>query len=213
MCSAEQLGIELAAPHLTTMVRCFLHDQLYGADYNGKIPLEDCPTNHGNITLHHSARSVFYAPNKLSGIAGMHQQMIHSNPSFRGRRCFDTVLVKITDANRFMGMSLACVMVLLVVRHKHVSYECCLVEWYCQLLDERDPVTGLWIVEPKLNSQGECSTDIIHIECILWPCHLIGVCGDKNLSCNFSDSSVVLDVFHAFYVNHYIDYHAHQYTR
>jgi hypothetical protein len=108
------------------MVRHFLHGQLYGADYNNNIPLEDYSINHGNIALHHSARSVFYAPNKLSGMAEMHQQMICSNPSFCGHRQFDTVLVKILDAKGFLGMSVAHVMALLVVKHEHVNYKCCL---------------------------------------------------------------------------------------
>jgi hypothetical protein len=213
MRSVAQLEIELGEPLLTSMVRRFLHGQLYGADYNNNIPLEDCPINHGNIALHHSARSVFYAPNELSGMAGMHQQMIRSNPSFRGRRRFDTVLIKISDAKGFLGMSVARVMALLVVKHEHVSYECCLVRWYRRVSYERDPVTGLWIVEPELNAQGHHSTDVIHVECILRPCHLIGVCGDERLPRDFSDSSRVLDLFCTFYVNHYIDYHSHQYTR
>jgi hypothetical protein len=181
MRSCEQLGVELNEPNLTTMVRHFLHDQLYGTDYEGNIPLEDCPTNEGNIALDHSARSVFYALNELLGLAGMHQQMIRSNPSLRDRRWFDTVLIKITDARGFMGMSVARDMALLVVKHEHVLYKCCLVEWYHRQSDQRDPVTGLWIVEPECNVHEERSTDITHIECILRPCNLIGVCGDKYL--------------------------------
>jgi hypothetical protein len=213
MRSPEHLAEELQEVRLPAMLRRFLHDQLYGSDYEGDILLEDCPVIYGNVALHLSARATFFSPSDPSGISGMHQQMIRSNPSFRGRPRFDTVLVKIGEQDGFAGMAVARVLAFLVFKHEGVSYECCYVEWFRRRSDEPDPVTGYWVVEPDLDAQGQRCTDIIHIDCVVRPCHLIGECGDERLPRDLSDSSVVLDVFSSFYVNHYIDYHAHECTR
>jgi hypothetical protein len=65
----------------------------------------------------------------------------------------------------------------------------------------------MWIVKPNLYSDGSPRAAIIHLDTILQEAHLIGVYGKgflpKELS--FTDS---LNVFHAYYVNKYINYHS-----
>jgi hypothetical protein len=181
-------------------------------NYKGEILLENCPVIYGNVALHLSARATFFLPSDPSGISSMHQQMNHSNPSFCGHPRFDTVLLKTGKQDGFAGMAIACVFASLVFKHEGVLYKCCYVEWFCHCSNKPDPVTGYWVVEPNSNAQGQHCIDIIHIDCVIHPCHLIGKCGDERLPCNLLDSSVVLDVFSSFYVNHYIDYHAHECT-
>ena len=67
----------------------------------------------------------------------------------------------------------------------------------------------MWIVEPDQDEQGESVMSVIHLDCILRGAHLIGVAGTDMIpsKLKYSDS---LNVFKLYYVNKYIDYHAHE---
>jgi hypothetical protein len=114
------LGAPAQACECVTMLRHFLHDQLYGANYKGEILLENCPVIYGNVALHLSARATFFLPSDPSSISSMHHQMTRSNPSFHGCPCFDTVLVKTGKQDGFAGMAIACVFAFLVLKHEGV---------------------------------------------------------------------------------------------
>jgi hypothetical protein len=210
MRSASTLTIELSEPNLPQLIRRFLHLQLYPDDDVDLVPPAEYPVQDGTIAVHLSAQAVFYAPSNFSGTGGMHRQTIRSNPSFRGRRRFDTVLAQVSDAEGFMGMSVARVLAFMVVKHEGVPYECCLVHWFRRTSDAPDPVTGLWIVEPELAHARCCICEIIHVDCIIRPCQLIGVCGSDLLPTHGLDSSCALDNFQKFYVSRHVDYHAHE---
>jgi hypothetical protein len=213
MRNAGALAAELQAPRLLILIRQFLYNQLYRSNLDDKISIDECPAIQGSIALHHSAKATFYAPSNHSGLSGMNCQMICSNPLFGGWCRYDTVLVKVDDCKGFLGMCVAQIKAFMVIKHDKIPYETCLVEWYCPVSDEPHWDTGLWIVEPKLDAHGHPNTDVIHVDCIVRPCHLIGVCGDQRLPQDLCKSLPALDIFESFYVNHYIDYHAHGCTQ
>ncbi len=74
---------------------------------------------------------------------------------------------------------------------------------------ERDEVTGMWIVRPDVHEDGTHDTDVISIDSMVRACHLAPVYGTTPLPPDFrcADS---LDAFRRYYVNWYIDYHAHE---
>jgi hypothetical protein len=213
MRNAGALAAELQEPRLPVLIRQFLYDQLYGSDLDDEVPIDECPAIQGSVAVHHSARATFYAPSDHSGSSGMNCQMIRSNPSFGGRRRYDTVLVKVDDREGFLGMCVARIKAFMVIKHDKIPYETCLVEWYRPVSNEPHSDTGLWIVEPEPDAHGNPNADVIHVDCIVRPCHLIGVCGDQRLPRDLCESSPALDIFESFYVNHYIDYHAHECTQ
>jgi hypothetical protein len=67
----------------------------------------------------------------------------------------------------------------------------------------------MWMVEPDFDRTGNHAIDIIHLDSILRGAHIMGVSGQQFLPhhLNFAHT---LDAFHAFYVNKYIDHHAHE---
>jgi len=69
--------------------------------------------------------------------------------------------------------------------------------------------TGLWCVSHDHDRQGRRLTSLVHIDAILRGAHLIGVPGPRLLPRTFTYSDS-LDGFCLFYVNKYIDYHAHE---
>jgi hypothetical protein len=61
---------------------------------------------------------------------------------------------------------------------RKIRNTCVLVHWYSCIGDEPDKMMGMWIVEPDLCDDGMPVEEIIHIDCILWAAHLIGVYGE-----------------------------------
>ncbi|KAI0349013.1 hypothetical protein OH77DRAFT_1499682 [Trametes cingulata] len=209
----QALAVKLRQPSLTAKLRQFLHDQLYPElDLAVDIPLNDCPVllPRTRVMLFHSATATFYAPSKLAGVGGMHQEIIRCTPSWYGQHsCFDTVLVQTdTDAPGMLGMTVARVRAFLLFSYGYIRYQCALVEWFELVGDEPDAVTGMWMVKPEL-AHRERITRVIPLNSIVRACHLISVYGRTTIpkDFHFSDS---LDAFRTFYVNWFADYHAHE---
>ena len=88
------------------------------------------------------------------------------------------------------------------------TFSCALVHHFCKSFDDPDPDNGMWIVEPDFDSDKYRIMSVIHVDSIVCAAHLLPVFrGDAPVprEINFSHT---LDVFTAFYVNKYIDYHA-----
>lgn len=208
---ADQLG----APELPDLVRRFLYQQENRELLIplGDVPLDLCPTLFGTkVRVYPSATATFFAPSDKSGTRGMFRERIRAVTSWRkGPPRHDCVYVEQDrDLEGFSGLLVARVRSFLSIKHDNIEHPCALVSWYSTIGDQPCPNTKMWKVKPDLNLLGHPVLDIIHLDTILRNAHLMGVCdGSTRLPHNFRfhDS---LDSFQAFYVNKYIDYHAHE---
>jgi hypothetical protein len=105
------------------------------------------------------------------------------------------------------GMHIARVKLFFLFSHRGVQYPCALVKWFVRTDDAPDEDTGLWVVEPEFDVNGNRVTSVIHTDTILRGMHLLPVFGDQQMPLDFH-FSMTLDSFSAYYVNKYIDYHA-----
>lgn len=88
------------------------------------------------------------------------------------------------------------------------TFSCALVHGYCKSFDDPDPDNGMWIVEPDHDNNRYRVMSVVHVDSIVHAAHLLPVFrGNVAISTEINFSST-LDVFEAFYVNKYIDYHA-----
>jgi hypothetical protein len=105
------------------------------------------------------------------------------------------------------SLDVACIHLFFSFKFYNTVYPCVLIHWFSHVGNRPDQDTGMWIVKHNLYSDGSPRAAVIHLNTILRGAHLIGVYGKgflpKELS--FTDS---LDVFHAYYVNKYIDHHS-----
>jgi hypothetical protein len=212
--SAEVLAFHIKRPRFPELLCRFLYDQLnpntaVSAD---DIPLDQCPVIVGRIHVFHSAVARFFAPSDLCGAGGMHRERICSNPNWRDKGARnDTVFVQTgSDAGSMKGMTIGQVCLLFSFASGGVCYPCAMVEWFTPD-DERDNETGMWVVRPEF--EGVCGrrmAAIIHLDCISRAAHLIPVFGSSFVpgKLRYSDS---LDVYHAYFVNNYIDHHSHRF--
>jgi hypothetical protein len=87
-------------------------------------------------------------------------------------------------------------------------FSCALIHEFSKSFDDPDPDNGMWIVEPDIDRDKYRVMSVVHVDSIIRAAHLLPVFrGDAAVprEINFSHT---LDVFTAFYVNKYIDYHA-----
>jgi len=69
--------------------------------------------------------------------------------------------------------------------------------------------TGMWKVEPDFDQTGNRVMSVIHIDSILRGAHLMGIYGSHFIPHHLRFYHT-LDAFPSFYVNKYIDHHAHE---
>lgn len=104
------------------------------------------------------------------------------------------------------GLDIARIVTFFSFCFNDVEYPCALVSRFVTVGDGPDEDTGMWIVQPDIDEEGDAVMIIVHIDCILRAAHLIGISGSHFIPTDFSfhDS---LDVFRAFYVNKFADHH------
>jgi hypothetical protein len=162
----------------------------------------------GKVSVFASAMATFCAPSDPSGIHGMRRERIRSTPSWRGREPrYDCAFV-VEDQEKLgmSGIAVVRVRLLFSVEYDGVHYPCALVEWFKKM--GCDPLTGLWIVHPDC-TRGSRDKSVLHLDSFLHGAHLIPVYNNLRLPPDFKHF-YSLDVFNAYYVNKYIDYHTYE---
>ncbi|KAI5987021.1 hypothetical protein EDD15DRAFT_2372740 [Pisolithus albus] len=185
------LAIELGIPSLPILIARFLAEQVQPES----DPPPRCPPPFtGRIKIFNSAIATFVAPSDPSGIGSMRRERIRATPSWqRGPARYDCVFVSTDDTqDGMLGME---------------TFPCALVRWFDRIADARDELTGMWMVAPSFLDDGSHNLAVIHVDSIVRNAHLLPIFGKEYVpplvTCHNS-----LDVYQAFYVNHFVDHHA-----
>lgn len=164
--------------------------------------------SNSSVSVFLSAVATFYAPSDLSGLSGMHSERIRSTPRWqKGSARYDTVFLENDpDIPGMGGLHVARVFLFFSFIYDNIKYPCVLIQWFTTISDGPNKDTGMWIVQPDFNADGQRGLEVVHIDCILHGAHLIPVYGPDPLPTEI-DYSDTLDNFRAYYVNKYIDHH------
>ncbi|KAN0134484.1 hypothetical protein V8E53_007630 [Lactarius tabidus] len=172
--------------------------------------IEECSAFEGVIKVHHSAVATFYSPSNLSGSGGLQREQIRLTPNFFGHPRRDTVFVVTDDSQAGMeGMEIGHVLLFFSFEYWCKTFPGALINWFVHT-DGRDPDTQMWTVKPEFDRCGEPTLEVIHLDSIARAAHLLPVYGQSHVPEDF-DYHTVLDSFNSFFVNHYIDHHAHEF--
>ena len=87
-------------------------------------------------------------------------------------------------------------------------FECALIHEFCKSFTDPDPDNGLWVFEPDNDNNGYRIMSVVHLDSIIRAAHLLPVFKDDTPIPREINFTHTLDVFKAFYLNKYIDYHA-----
>ena len=173
--------------------------------------IDECPRFEGELKVYHSAVATFYAPSDLSGVGGMRCERIRSTPSFYGHPRRDTVFVVLDDSKPGMeGMEIGRVLLFFSFFYRRKAHSCALINWFVHD-NEPDPDTGMWTVQLECDRKGEPNVQVIPLETIARGAHLLLVYGSMRIPDDFSHHDA-LDSFNSFFVNHFIDHHAHAFV-
>lgn len=148
----------------------------------------------------------------MSGLGGMRHERIRSVQSWRsGPARYDCVFMEgDSSENGFSGLLVGRVFAFFRFTHLAETYPCALIQWYSTVGAAPCDQTGLWMVVPDFDREGLPNLEVVHIDCLYRGAHLIGVTGDSRLPIKDFSSSDSLDAYSSFYINKYIDYHAHE---
>ena len=170
----------------------------------------ECPAFDGAIKVHHSAVATYYAPSDLSVSGGLQREQIRSTPNFFGHPHYDTVFVVTDDSRPGMeGMEIGRVLLFFSFEYRRKTFSCALINWFVHT-DGRDLDTQMWIVRQEVDHRGEPTLEVIHLDSIARAAHLLPVYGQSRVPEDF-DHHTALDTYNSFFVNHYVDHHAHKF--
>lgn len=209
-----ELGRHIQQENLEDLVRIFLFYQ-QNPTFAGTPPISACPTieSVNDISVFHSAKAVFCAPSNPSGIGGLYRETIRSTPMWKTsgitapRR--DCILLETgSGVAGVRGLDVARVHLFFSFVLEEEEFQCALVHEFCKSFTDPDPDNGLWVFEPDYNNDGYRIMSVVHVDSIVRAAHLLPVFKARTpipREINFTNT---LDVFKAFYLNKYIDYHA-----
>lgn len=204
------LATYIQQPKFPLVFTQFLYKVCHPDEQIAPSKIEECPAFDGTIKVYHSAVATFYAPSDLSGSGGMRRERIRSTPHFFGHPRRDTVFVVIDDSQAGMeAMEIGRVLLFFSFEYRRKNFSCALINWFVHT-DERDSDTGMWVVEQELDRLGQPTVEVIHVDSIARAAHLLPVYGGSRVPEEFHYHSA-LDTFHTFFVNHYVDHHAHEF--
>ncbi|KIL58007.1 hypothetical protein M378DRAFT_15867 [Amanita muscaria Koide BX008] len=215
----EGVSAWLGIPCLSNLISQFLTRQERARESETDLeyhvdaprPITNLTQYTGKITVYPSAASTFFAPSDKSGLGGMFRERIHAVPVWRnGSARYDCVFVEHEpDLPGFRGLHVGQVYAFFKIKHNREKYPCAVVNWFSTIGDAPCPITGMWKVRRDVDENGERILDVIHIDTILRSAHLIGIAGDSFIPHELEHTDS-LNAFKSFYVNKFIDYHAHE---
>ena len=68
----------------------------------------------------------------------------------------------------------------------------------------------MWTIQLEHNWKGELTVQVISLETVAHGAHLLPIYGSTRVPDDFSFHDA-LDSFNSFFVNHFIDHHAHEF--
>jgi hypothetical protein len=196
----------LELPEFPRLIHKFLAKQLH-PDTPG-IPLIQ---NDQKIRVFYSASATFRAPSDPSGVRSMRSEQIRTAPSWRnGAPRYDCAFISSgSEDDPLHGLNVCRIFLFFTFVHKNTIYPCALIQWYSLIGNERDEDTGMWMVEPDIQSDGSRLLAVVHVDTIYRAAHLMPA---YHTTAQFIDRSLgmhdSLDSFSLFYINKFADHNA-----
>lgn len=142
----------------------------------------------------------------------MHCECLHSTPTWHGKGPrYDCVFVsKDVQLPGIKGISVVRIKLFFSFDFEGVMYPCVLVEWYAKMGRGPDWETRMWKVKPDMSGPGGWrDVSVLHLDAFMRGAHLLPSFGGDSVPLAFTPT-YSLDPFQSYYVNKYIDHHAHE---
>ena len=165
------------------------------------------------ISVFHSPTAIFCAPSNPSGIGGLYHETIWCTPQWQMGDIIahqqDCIILNTrSDAPGMRGLDVARIHLFFSFEVGGEFFSCALVHHFCRSFNDPNPDNSMWVVEPNFNCNGYRIMSVIHLDSVVCTAHLLPVFQNDTVVPREINFTHTLDVFVAFYVNKYIDYHA-----
>ena len=213
------LGVILLQEDLPTLVRKYLYYRRHPSSTIRPHQLlpHECPTTGSRVSrvqTYNTATSLFYAPSNRCGSGGMFREVIRAvnywgMGEIPGPRYDCAYVAKHgTPGAGMCNLQVARIRSFFSFEYELETHCCALVHWYRLWREDPDPDNGMYIIQPDMVG-GYRNMAVISVDSIIRAAHLLPIFDETRLdhSLNYTHS---LDVFKAFYVNHFIDPHAYE---
>ncbi|KAI6164204.1 hypothetical protein EDD17DRAFT_1775610 [Pisolithus thermaeus] len=193
--SLDALACHVQHPNLPLLTCHFLHSQLHNDTSQSAVNVVLPDLSDSPVSVFCSTILTFYTPSDLSGLGGMHLE------------CIWIFLEQDPDIPGMGGLHIGRVFLFFSFTYDDIKYNpCALIQWFSNVSDGPDKDTGMWVVQPDYDANGQQELEVVHIHSILHGAHLIPVYGHTHPPTDIQYTNS-LDVFQAYYVNKYIDHH------
>ena len=203
----------MGIPSLPALILKFLYEQ---QNPGLTVPIEDIPLSEclsytGKVYTYPSAIARFHAPSNKSGLGGMLWEWLWSVPRWHGgaERCDYVFIAQDEDLPGFHGLLVRQVLGFIKLTHEGITYPAAVISWFEMIGTHPCPQMNMWKVRHDLGANGQWQLKIVHLDTIVQGVHLISIAGSAYIPYEL-DYTNSLDAFKAFYVNIFIDYHAHE---
>jgi hypothetical protein len=207
---SNDIAERISVPQFPDLVRKFIYYQLNpDAPAIHDVDISICPPFFDRIHVFNSATCTFYAPNEKGGSM---RQIIHCASGWRdGPARHDCVFVE-NDLKLpgFEGVYVGQVKLLFSFK-PHAGAKtlpCALIQWFTAVGDKPCDITGMWMVKPEYDANGERNMSVIHLDSVLRPAHLIPIFGKEHIPHDLHATDSLM-AFNGYYVNKFSDYHAY----
>ena len=109
----------------------------------------------------------------------------------------------------FRGLHAAQVCMFFSFKYNQIVYPCVLIQWFIPVDNHPCEATGMWVVEPDLDSRGQRVTAVVHIDTVVRGAHLLPVYGSAFIPHNLHFSET-LHAFRAYFISKHADHHMHE---
>lgn len=210
----QEIANHISIPSFPDLLATFLYQQ---ANYH--TPATQAVTAiphqqpyHGMIHMFHSATCMY---SDLTHARAVHQ-VIHCTPSWsrKGLPRYDCVFINSNpNLPGFKGLRVGQVQLLFSLkslsRRREEDIPCALVKWFKAVGDGPCDLTGMWMVQPELDSRTKQRLmSVIPVNTIIRPAHLIPLYGHEHVHHELQ-SAYSLQAYKGYYVNKFSDYHAY----
>lgn len=211
----QKIADYISIPNFPDLLATFLYQQAnnHTSTTQAVTISHQQPYFHGMINVFHSATCIYNA--QSDSTHGAVRQVIHCTPSWRrGSPRYDCVFINSNpDLPGFKGLHVGQVLLLFSLksasRRREEDISCALVQWFKVVGDEPCDLTGMWMVQPELDSRtSQRLMSVIHTDTIIRPAHLIPIYGYEHVHHELQAADS-LQAYKGYYVNKFSDYHAY----
>ena len=194
---AEQVGEQEGIPDLLDLLRAYL---------KADSALKECASAAAYLPLSvfHSAVASFPIALRDPSL-GSRRERIRAKFGVGRTSRYDCAFQVVVTGNepgmRGIGVVRVKLLFSFYMEKTRTTYPCIVAQWFGKVSGSPDDTTGLYEVKPDKDDMGKAIHQVLSLDCVLRPAHLLPVFPPRTFVDKMQHFSETLDKYGSFYVN------------